>query len=103
MSRIHPTAVIESGAQLDSTVEVGAYSVIGANVRIDAGTKIGPHVVIEGHTTLAVTIRSSSLALLALHHRTRNTPVNRRVWKSVIAIPSANSLPLIWEPRRMPV
>src|SRR5450830_1569875 len=52
MSRIHPTAVIESGAQLDSTVEVGAYSVIGANVRIDAGTKIGPHVVIEGHTTI---------------------------------------------------
>jgi len=52
MSRIHPTAVIESGAQLDSSVEVGAYSVIGANVCIGAGTKIGPHVVIEGHTTI---------------------------------------------------
>ena len=52
MSRIHPTAVIEAGAQLDSSVEVGAYSVIGPNVRIGAGTKIGPHVVIEGHTTI---------------------------------------------------
>src|SRR5476649_2064782 len=52
MSLIHPTAVIASGAQLDSTVEVGAYSVIGGNVRIGAGTKIGPHVVIEGHTTI---------------------------------------------------
>lgn len=52
MSRIHSTAVIEPGAELDSSVEVGAYSVIGANVRIDADTRIGPHVVIEGHTTI---------------------------------------------------
>jgi UDP-N-acetylglucosamine acyltransferase len=52
MSRIHPTAVIEAGAELDSSVEVGAYSVIGAHVRIGAGTKVGPHVVIEGHTTI---------------------------------------------------
>lgn len=52
MSRIHASAIIEPGAQLDSSVEVGAYSVIGANVRIDAGTRIGPHVVIEGHTTI---------------------------------------------------
>lgn len=52
MSRIHPTAVIEGGAELDSSVEVGAYSIIGAHVCIDAGTKVGAHVVIEGHTTI---------------------------------------------------
>jgi UDP-N-acetylglucosamine acyltransferase len=52
MSRIHPTAVIAPGAQLDSSVEVGAYTVIGPDVRIDAGTRVGPHVVIEGHTTI---------------------------------------------------
>ncbi len=51
-SLIHPTAVIDSGAQLDASVEVGAYSVIGAHVCIGAGTVIGPHVVIEGHTTI---------------------------------------------------
>jgi UDP-N-acetylglucosamine acyltransferase len=33
-------------------VEVGAFSIIGPNVRIDAGTVVGPHVVIEGHTTI---------------------------------------------------
>jgi UDP-N-acetylglucosamine acyltransferase len=52
MSLIHPTAIIHPGAQLDSTVEVGAYSVIGEHVKIDAGTKVAPHVVIEGHTTI---------------------------------------------------
>ena len=50
--RIHPTAVVDSKAELDSTVEVGAYSVIEANVRIDSGTSIGSHVVIKGPTTI---------------------------------------------------
>ncbi len=52
MSAIHPTAIIESGAQLDSTVSVGPYSVIGPHVKVGAGTTIGPHCVIEGHTTI---------------------------------------------------
>lgn len=48
MSRIHPSAVIDPGAELDATVEVGPYSVIGAGVQIGAGTRIGPHVVLDG-------------------------------------------------------
>jgi UDP-N-acetylglucosamine acyltransferase len=52
MTRIHPTALIDSGAELDSTVEVGPYSVIGPRVRIGAGTRIGAHCVIEGCTTI---------------------------------------------------
>src|SRR5688572_5664978 len=51
---IHPTALIASDAQLDADVEIGAYSVIGAGVTIAAGTWIGPHVVIEGPTTIGV-------------------------------------------------
>ena len=49
---IHPTALIDPKAKLDSTVEVGAYSIIGPDVSIAAGTKIGPHVVIQGHTSI---------------------------------------------------
>jgi UDP-N-acetylglucosamine acyltransferase len=49
---IHPTAIVDSKAELDSSVEVGAYSLIGSHVKIGAGTKVGPHVVIEGHTTI---------------------------------------------------
>jgi len=52
MSKIHSTAIIDKEASLDSTVEVGAYSIIGPHVQIGAGTKIGPHVVIEGHTRI---------------------------------------------------
>ncbi|WP_107928494.1 acyl-ACP--UDP-N-acetylglucosamine O-acyltransferase [Neisseria animaloris] len=52
MSLIHPTAIIDPKAELDSSVKVGAYSVIGPNVKIGANTEIGPHAVIEGHTTI---------------------------------------------------
>jgi len=52
MAGIHPTAIIDPAAELDSTVEVGAYAVIGPHVKIGAGSVIGPHVVVEGHTTI---------------------------------------------------
>jgi UDP-N-acetylglucosamine acyltransferase len=52
MALIHPTALVDPKAQLDASVEVGAYSIIGPDVAIGAGSKIGPHVVVEGHTTI---------------------------------------------------
>ncbi|MFZ3082167.1 acyl-ACP--UDP-N-acetylglucosamine O-acyltransferase [Rhodoferax ferrireducens] len=52
MTTIHATAIIDSQAQLDSSVTVGPYSLIGPNVKVGAGTTIGPHCVIEGHTTI---------------------------------------------------
>lgn len=52
MSRIHPSAVIDPGADLDSSVQVGPFTVIGPHVRVGAGTRIGAHCVIEGRTTI---------------------------------------------------
>ena len=52
MSRIHPSALVAAGAELDADVTVGPFSVIGPEVRIGAGSVIGPHVVIDGHTSL---------------------------------------------------
>jgi len=52
MTRIHPTAIIDKGAELHETVEIGAYSVIGPHVRINRGSKVGAHCVIEGHTSI---------------------------------------------------
>jgi UDP-N-acetylglucosamine acyltransferase len=52
MTAIHPTAIVEKGAQLDASVSVGPYTVIGPHVKIGAGTSVGPHCVIEGHTTI---------------------------------------------------
>ena len=52
MTRIHPTALVDPQAELDSTVTVGPYTVIGPHVKVGAGTSIGAHCVIEGHTTI---------------------------------------------------
>lgn len=52
MSLIHPSAIIDPAAELDSSVKVGAYTVIGPHVRIGARSTIGPHCVIEGRTTI---------------------------------------------------
>ncbi|EKD54641.1 MAG: hypothetical protein ACD_60C00060G0009 [uncultured bacterium] len=45
---IHPTAIIDPTARIASNVEIGPWSIIGADVHIDEGTSIGPHVVIKG-------------------------------------------------------
>ncbi|GMU92886.1 MAG: acyl-[acyl-carrier-protein]--UDP-N-acetylglucosamine O-acyltransferase [Candidatus Hydrogenedentota bacterium] len=50
--KIHPTAVIDPKAELDSDVEVQPYSIIGPHVRIGPGTVVGPHCVIEGRTII---------------------------------------------------
>ena len=52
MSAIHATAIVDPGAELDSSVTVGPYTIIGPHVKVGAGTTIGPHCVIEGHTTI---------------------------------------------------
>ncbi len=52
MTRIHPSAIVDPKAELDSSVEVSAFSIVGPHVRIGARTVVGPHVVIEGHTTI---------------------------------------------------
>ena len=50
--RIHPTAIIDSSAEIDPDVEIGPYCVVGENVKIGAGSILHPHVVIEQNTTM---------------------------------------------------
>jgi UDP-N-acetylglucosamine acyltransferase len=52
MSKIHPTAIIDTKAELAEDVEVSPYAVIGAGVKMDSGCWVGPHAVIEGPTTI---------------------------------------------------
>ena len=52
MARIHPTALVDAQAELGDDVDVAAYALIGPQVRIDEGTRIGAHTVVEGHTTI---------------------------------------------------
>ena len=52
MANIHPTAIVADGAQLADDIEIGPYSVIGANVVIGEGGKVHSHVVVEGNTKI---------------------------------------------------
>ena len=50
--KIHPTALVDHGAELAADVVVGPYAVIGPQVVIGAGSSIGAHCVVEGHTRI---------------------------------------------------
>lgn len=49
---IHPTAIVDPKAELDSDVEVGPFCIVGPDVQIGAGTVLKSHVVVNGHTTI---------------------------------------------------
>lgn len=64
MVQIHPTAIVDPGAELGADVRVDAYAVIGDRVRIGDGTRIGPHVVIEPGTTIGLNCSVHASAVL---------------------------------------
>lgn len=52
MNLIHPSAIVDSSAEIAEDVAIGPYSIIGAGVKIGAGSVIGSHVVIKGPTSI---------------------------------------------------
>ena len=44
----HPSAIVDPGARIADTAEIGPYSIIGADVAIGARTRVMAHVVMEG-------------------------------------------------------
>ena len=50
---IHPTAIIDPKAEIDSDVQIGPYSIISKNVSIGSKTKIGSHVVVDPYVTIS--------------------------------------------------
>lgn len=59
---IHPTAIVDPTAELDSTVSVGPYAIVNGGVKIDAGTKIEAHAVVSGPTIMGKNNTISSFA-----------------------------------------
>lgn len=66
MPRIHPTAVIDSKAELAPDVEVGAFTVIQAGVRLGAGTVVREHCVFEGNTIVGENCQIGPAAYIGL-------------------------------------
>jgi UDP-N-acetylglucosamine acyltransferase len=51
-NRIHPTAIVSTGAHLAGGVEVGPYAIINDHVHIGENTVIGPHAVINSYVRM---------------------------------------------------
>ncbi len=56
-NKIHPTAIVEDGAQLGNGVVVGPFSIVGADVSLGDGVELASHVVVTGRTTVGARTR----------------------------------------------
>ncbi len=52
MSTVHPTAIVEDGAQIGQDVEIGPYCVVGPQAVLGDRVKLHSHVVIAGITSI---------------------------------------------------
>ena len=64
--KIHPTAIVEDGAQLGADVEIGPYAHIGAHAKLGAGTTVGQGAIIDGHTTIGEKCQIFPYALIGM-------------------------------------
>ena len=61
---IHPTAIVEPGAQLGTDVQIGPCAYVAATVRLGDGCVLAPHAVVLGHTTLGARCKVHSGAVI---------------------------------------
>lgn len=76
MVKIHPTALVDSHAELADDVEIGPYCTVGPHVKMGAGCRLISHAVVDGFTTMGegnTVYPFATLGLLAQHKRS-NAP-----------------------------
>jgi UDP-N-acetylglucosamine acyltransferase len=61
---IHPTAVVDGGADLGTDVEIGPYAVVGPGTLVGDGCHLGPHAVLERNVRLGANVRIGAGAVL---------------------------------------
>ena len=49
---IHPTAIVDPKAQVDSTASIGAYAIVGPDATIGARVRLDPHALVSGWTEI---------------------------------------------------
>ncbi len=52
MTAIHPTAIVDTAANIADSVTIGPYCVIGPDVTLGAGTVLHNHVIVQSLTTI---------------------------------------------------
>lgn len=65
--RIHPTAIVDKHAEIDSSAEIGAYAIVEAGVKVSADTKIYPHAYISQGTTIGQRCQIHPFAVVGHH------------------------------------
>jgi UDP-N-acetylglucosamine acyltransferase len=64
MAEIHPTAIVERGAELGAGVRIGPYCLVGPKVRLGDGVELVGHVVVAGDTSIGAGTRVFPFASL---------------------------------------
>lgn len=52
MKRIHPSAIVDPGAELSEGVEIGPFCTVGPNVKLGEGVVLHSHAVVSGYTEI---------------------------------------------------
>ena len=64
---IHPTAIVDAGAEIDATAEIGAYAIIESGARIGPQSRVYSHAFIGGGTTLGRNVQVHPFAVVGHH------------------------------------
>ncbi|MDR1437534.1 MAG: acyl-ACP--UDP-N-acetylglucosamine O-acyltransferase [Puniceicoccales bacterium] len=97
--QIHPTAIVETNAQIADGVEIGAYAFIGNDVSIGARCVVHHHGVVQGNTILGEENEVFPFAMVGgktqdLKFMGGNPPLrvgNRNVFREYVSIHCATS------------
>ena len=63
-ARIHPSAIVEDGAEIGANAVVGPFCSVGPHARLAAGVELRSHVVVEGRTSIGEGTRVWPFAVL---------------------------------------
>ena len=66
-TKIHPTAIVESGARIGEGAQIGPYCMVGPDVELGAGCTLISHVVVAGRTSLGAGTRIFPFASIGHH------------------------------------
>jgi UDP-N-acetylglucosamine acyltransferase len=66
-ANVHPTAIVEDGAQLGEGVTIGPFCMVGSEVKLGENVELISHAVVTGRTTLGA--RSKVFPFASIGHR----------------------------------
>ena len=64
---IHPTAIVDTSANISSSADIGPYAVVEANCTIGAETKLYPHAYVSEGTTVGQRVQIHPFAMVGHH------------------------------------